>query len=214
MPLPDLAANTVVLASFVGNCNGQRIINTFHYRLSTAPTVGVQYDSYMNKLFLQMNAAGAIIDRFCRALTADYTLEKVRLQPVYPSRQRYINYPLTVSGSFNSPSGVLSPNQNMASSIKRVSNAIGPKGVGRIQMILPERQSSGGFLVDVNGYKTALQTLGGNFLDQYTTVTPNATWIPTLYGPGYTTTGINDLVNWEVEDTVRTMHRRTTFLGE
>lgn len=211
MPLPDLAANTVVLVTFMGNCNGQRIINTFHYRAATAPLPGTPYDSYMNRLFIGLNGIGGLIQRFIDCMSANYTLEGVRLQPVYPTRQRYIYYPLLLSGNFPV---FLATAQNSAASIKRVSNVVGPSGVGRIQMVIPEQQASGGVVVDVNGYVTALQTLGGQFLPAIVTATPTMTWNPCLYGPGYVTTGVCDLVNWQVEDTVRTMHRRTNFLGE
>ncbi len=214
MPIPDLASNTVALVSLVGNLNSQRIISTFHYRLSSSPTPGTEYIDYLDKLFAGLDTAGALIPKYLACLTSDYTLERVRIQPVYPTRQRYVQYPLLASGTFGTPVVDKTPNQNLAASVKRVTNFIGSSGVGRVQMPTPNNQTSGGFLVDVNGYVTALQDFGNTFLDDIVTVTPTATWKPCLFGPGYVTTGVYDLVDWEVESTVRTMHRRTTFLGE
>lgn len=208
-PLPD---NSVILVTFFGNCNGQRIINTFHYRCSVANVPTTDYSAYMDAFTGVILGATNLVPLFLACMPANYTLEKVRTQPVFPTRLRYISTPLTASGTF--PGGFLCNAQNTAASIKRVSGAIGPKGVGRIQCVLPDGQASGGTLIDVNNYISALQDLGGQFLLNVVTTTPTQTWVPTLFGPSYTSTGVNDLINWEVEDTVRTMHRRTSFLGE
>lgn len=213
MAQPDLAVNTVVLVQLIGNVNGQRIINTFHYRTDTSPAPATSYRLFLDKLFLKLNAANEIIQKYQACMTVDYTLERVRIQPVYPTRQRYVDYPLTISGTFSGGT-YLTVAQNLAASIKRVTNFIGASGVGRVQMVMPNGQASGGFIVDVNGYKTALDDFGATFLHQYLTASPVANWIPCLFGAGYVPSGVYDLVDGEVENTVRTMHRRTTFLGE
>lgn len=211
MPLPDLAANTVVLVSFIGNCSNQRIINTFHYRARDAGIPGTQYSAYLDTLFTELTAVGALLSKFRAAMPANYTIEEMRIQPVFPTRQRYISYPLVLSGTWPVD---LNSMQNIAASIKRVTNKVGPAGVGRIQVVPPDGQTFNGSFVNVNGYITALQDLGNTFLDNLTTAAPGQVWIPVLFGPGYAPGTLNDLVNWQVETTVRTMHRRTTFLGE
>lgn len=212
MPVIPLPANSVVLVSAVGNCNGQRIINTFHYRMDSAPSASIDYQLYLDALAAELISGTGLITAFRAALPANYTIEKLRIQPVFPTRMRYNSTSLVLSGTF--PGGFLATAQNQAASVKRVSGRIGPAGVGRVQMVAPEQQASGGFFVDVNNYLSKLADFGSKFLDVITTITPAMTWVPVLYGPAYSFAGLDDLIDWEVEPTVRTMHRRTTFLGE
>jgi len=212
MALPDLPTNSVVLVSFIGNCNGNRIINTFHYRCAVVPAPATEYDNFLDKLFLGINAAGGIIPTFLDTQASNYTLEKVRIQPVYPDRLRYRNYLLLSSGTWAADSQTV--NQTSACSIKRVTNYVGQSGVGRVQILVPDGQFSGGNIVDVNGWIAKANIFAVAMGDDVVTAAPVMTWKPCLYGPGYVTTGVYDVVDWEVETTIRTMHRRTNFLGE
>lgn len=209
IPLPD---NSVVLVSAIGNCNGQRIINTWHYRCSVPNVSTNDYSDYIDALTAELIGGTGLISKFRACLPANYTIESLRIQPVFPSRIRYLTTNLVLSGTF--PGGFLASAQNMAASVKRVSARIGPVGVGRVQMVLPDGQASGGFLVDVNTYIGKLQDFASAMLDPIITTTPSQNWKPCMFGPNYSGTGNDDLINFEVEPTVRTMHRRTTFLGE
>lgn len=211
MAIPDMPDGSVLFVSFRGNLNSQRIISTFHYRPTATFTAGTPYTDYLTAFYGQINGAGNLIESFLDVLGSDYTLEEVRIQPVFPTRLRYASFGAPASGTWVPD---LSSQQNIAASVNRKGILAGRQGIGRVQVPLVDGQASGGFLVDVNGYVTKLNIFATEMLSNVITVTPTATWVPCLGAGATASLGLNDLMSASAESTVRTMHRRTTFLGE
>jgi len=210
MPTPTLDNNALILVSMVGNLGGQRILGTFYYRVSTPPAAPTAFDVALNALVSKINSAGNLADKYLACLGGSYTLEYVQAQQIAPTRLRYVTGGVPQSGTFPDFDNTTA---NIAASIERFSAAPGNQGYGRIQMPLPDGQCIDGNLVDVNGYVTALDTLGLQMLQPITTVGTVFTVTPCMQAVGATGVDTYDLIGKRTQPTVRTMHRRTVGLG-
>jgi len=206
--IPDLPNNTLLLVSFRGILNGQRIITTFHYRAAGNPTAGTTYVAYLDKLYLLI--AAGLQTKYLDVMPANYLLEVTRLQPIQPMRLRYTEYTVGAPGTLVDNSNT----QNLALSIKRVAVTAGPKGVGRVQIPVAAENVLAGE-IDMGGPLWANAGIFGvEMIAVQTTVSPGMTWNPCLPAQNGTNTGDWDLFEFGLEQTARTMHRRTVGLGE
>jgi hypothetical protein len=104
---------------------------------------------------------------------------------------------------------------NLAASVERYSLLGGRKGIGRVQIPLPEGTYDGGVVTSF-GYLTALGAMADTFQLGVTPTpvsAPAALYRACLMNPARENAIPYPLFGHEVHTTVRTMHRRTVGLG-
>lgn len=213
MPVP-LPENTVVSVNFFSELCGQRVMNTFHYQLESVPNPALDYKVYLDELATKLETVDTGLVATLNALyPTNLFTQYMRIQPIYIDRLRYAQYTLAVNGGAGSDSD----SANVAFSVKRTAEAIGPQGVGRVQIPLCNVWRAEGY-VDLAAINTIVTAFANAMLATIVTEVPTATWIPVLFGAGFTEgvpyTHVSPLVSAIPEDTIRVMRRRTVRLGE
>lgn len=208
IPLPT---NSIVQLSIFSTLFDQRIINTCRFQFTGVPDPAVDYRQYLGAMSAQLEIAGGLIEDFKDTYPTNLTVQWYRLQPIWPTRLRYMQF---LVGAGGTSSFAEARTANLAASIRRVSDVIGPGGVGRVQIPVPEATVANGKL-DVDYMNSELTDLANELKQPVVTGAPAATWTPVLFGKnaaGLIHTG--EIIDASPEDTVRTMHRRTLRLGE
>jgi len=72
------------------NYQGQRLLNTWHYKVQQFEVTEVPYEDYCAEIFADLIGAGEFVERLVAELADSCTLVKMTLQKVYPTRLRAI----------------------------------------------------------------------------------------------------------------------------
>lgn len=210
MPAPviPIQPNAVVELIFWSNLAGQKILNTFQYKMASPPPVDLDYRLELNNIADKIQEAGGMQDKYVAACPTNQNIERFTLQPIWPIRQRYLSYNVTLPGGATTGS---TNTANLAASIKRVGDVIGRRGVGRVQIPATKNGVVAG-IVDPTYIAADLIGLADQMVLGFSTSTP-IEWQPVLFGVtgGIAHTAV--VIDTEVESTARTMHRRTVGLG-
>jgi len=210
MAVTPLPAHSIINVQMFGHNSNQTIINLFQYRVEETPTPTVQYTDYLNSFEAELAAALRLEEMFLGALPDTYTLDFVRLQPVYPTRLRFVDYTKGLTGLLVHGA----PTANLAASIERYGVTGRRHGIGRVQLVMPEGVYSNGE-IDDNAYFNELLDLAQEMKSDVSVVAAGtiANYQPVIINvaePNPTTvfiTGTN------VKRSVRVMRRRTVGLG-
>lgn len=197
--------------TFVGRCNQQRIMLNLDYEI-TALTGSTSDILLSDDLCERVTQAGADLleTDFLNTMPANYVLDEVTAQKIYPDRFRMSKNTRGLAG--NLANDALTSNVNAVITLycelsgrKYISN----KHVG------PAPTTAGWIddgLVTV-GYKAVLNTLKTKFLDAIV-VLGWYTATPVIFHQGDAFPKSDYIVGGTVQDTVRIMRRRTVGLGE
>lgn len=204
-----IQAGAVVQMVFRSDLCGQRVLNTFYYRLSSIlPFPSPDYRGVLNEMADQFDAVGGMRDKYIAACPTNMNIQTYTLQPVWPIRQRYLSYNVATAGLATTGS---TNTANIAASIKRVSDVIGPKGVGRVQIPATKNGVANGM---VDPAYIAADLLG--LADQMPlgiTTAAGYDFRPILFSVNEGVTSTTEVIDTVVEDTARVMRRRTVRLG-
>jgi len=205
------AIGMITAVSFVGDCNGQRILNTIHYRMTSAwsqATISAYYTAFFNQI--KPTGAFDICSTFLDILSQDYTLADMRIQVVYPVRFRSALFHIGAVGTVNDSCSA----QNVAMSIEKFTELSGRSQVGRIHVGgLGSTAYNAGFVAGPTRIKGALWT-DKLFLPVFEDLGPGDNR-PVLYHPkANANPKYNDIVGFNVKDTLRTQRTRTVGKGE
>lgn len=214
MAVIPLDAGAVLQVNFFGTLHGQRVMNTFHYMADATPDPLVDYRTYISALKDQLATVDTGLIATLNALWPNNAyMDHMKIQPVYPERQRYVQYPLAIDGTVGDDADTA----NVAMSIRRNAEVIGRMGVGRVQIPLADLYRVDGY-VDLAALIIPLEAFTDALLAIITTVTPAMTWQPILFGisldPLAPYVNTSPLFTATPEDTIRVMRRRTVRLGE
>lgn len=206
-PLP---ANAIINFQLFGTLNGQRIITLFQYQNTNSVDPTTEYTDYLDAFRAEVNVALNLNDRFLACMPSNYVEDFERTQPVYPSRLRFVDNFSAGGGSWASAAST----SNLACSIERFSLRNGRRGIGRIQLPLPDGVYLGGKVTD-HPYWTVLTALASQMKVTVVTTGPGvaANWIPVIHNLGNAQPLTSDVNGAYFKDEVRTMHRRTVGLG-
>lgn len=208
MPLIPLQGNAIVQVTFRSTLAGQRVLNQFRYHLLTPAPVDYDYRQAMNDLEGKFTETGGLRDKYIAACPTNQQIADYTLQPIWPIRQRYMTYVIGMPGT--ATTGV-AQTANVAASIRRVTDIIGKKGVGRVQIPATNAGYDDGLLLpdyiadDLAGLRDQIPL--------NVTTTHGEEWEPVLFSVNGGITSTSVVVDTEVEDTVRVMRRRTVRLG-
>jgi len=208
---PDVLINEGFLVSFFGSMNSQRIMNTFmYYTQSVSGTPRALDDYYVD--FLADTTFVQLKNSFLACLSQEYRLNYVRIQNVAP--QRYVG----LNVDFEEDGGLVAGNitQNVSVSITRQGVIADRHNNGGIRLVAPAYETwiNGGEITAT--YKALLDDLADNMLLDIVTTSggSNITARPCLYYFVPPSTDVfRPLFDTTVQNTVRTMHRRTKGIG-
>lgn len=212
------AVNDLLLLSYRGTIFGQRVLNTYWWRISAlnltnTPTV----ETACNQLINKVKVGNAFNTNFLNCMPAEYTLAEIWAQRVFPRRQLKVIFAAGQAGT----SGYSCQTGNLQASITRRSEIAARGQTGGVRLILPESSD-----VSEEGLLTApfKATLGLHAADMNsditlavgTTITPVLQQtIPNPAKPDKRILdGSVDIVQVVVMPEVRTLRRRTVGRGE
>lgn len=204
MPTP-LADGSIVLLTALGTANGQRLMQTSHYRYNN-PGGWPDYTVPLGELIDIIQLAGDYQDDLRAIAHSSWTLDAWVAQPVYPTRLQKISRNVGLPGSVG---GTGTP-QNVCPVITRkgavaarysISAWHGPP-VAATSMV-------GGVLTA--GLIAALDDIGADLIETRTLAT-SGTMTAVIWSPA-TPARITELETTETQDTARVMRRRTVRVG-
>lgn len=189
-------------------------MNTFHYQIETTPDPALDYRLYLDALKDKLALPDTGLIATLNALWPTNAFMKyMRIQPIYAQRLRYAQYILGVDGTAVS----VADTANVAMSIRRNGEVIGPMGVGRVQIPLCRDWCVAGY-VDLLAIADRTSAFIAAMTTSQITTIPTASWVPVLFGvslnPENPYVNITPCYSGTPEDTVRVMRRRTVRLGE
>jgi len=206
-----LNVDDVLQVSIRGTLFGQRILNIFHYVVSVTGA-GNTLDQ-LQEIATDLGAdttSNGFIALWQAAVTANYSLDEIRVQRIYPARTIYQRSLPNVNGLH---AGVC-PSANIAVSIQKRGSLSGRTSQGRMQLA---GIGSNGMLageLDLGVYGVVLADLRDALAANQTTTTTPITIIPVIYNPAGPNPKYQLIQSWLINTSLRTMHRRTLFLGE
>jgi hypothetical protein len=208
MALPPLPAQSVANVQMFGTLAGQRIITLFQYQITDTPSLGTPYTDYLQALYNQLTVANNLFDSYLDVMSVNYTLDFVRIQPVWPTRLRFVDFVRADPGAW--PFVANTP--NIATSIERWSVSGKRHGIGRIQLPTPSGAYANGLITD-NAYKAVITTLATVMKADVPTVAPVAVWKAVILNAAIPNPVPREVNGTTPKTEVRTMHRRTVGLG-
>jgi len=210
-----LALNDVIQISLAATLYESRILMILHYYVYTAPA-GSTPEANLIDAAAKFNPGGVspatISQKLKLAQCPELVYEYTRAQRVYPTRTTYqeIAAGAGVTGTF---AGVSAPS-NFAVSIEKITPATGRMGIGRIQMAGADKGSISAAKWTQAFLDAEVTDVANAMLDEVTVPTENYKLRPCIYNPNGAGVHFNALSAFRVQQSVRTMHRRTLRVGE
>lgn len=198
-----IAIGGVVELSFVGDFNGQRLLNIMHYRYAGGSTITdgaaalVSFLSFANTTYTTA---------YTNCVGSDYAMLAYRGQWIFPSRYR----PIVLNLSGVSGSGGVSNTANIGSSVTRFADSATRSGLGTWHIpCLPANRFANGALLSTQ--ITPLTTLAALMDNQLTTGLSN-NFDPIIYHRANPSASF-PITGAYPQTTVRTSRRRTVGVG-
>jgi len=203
------ALNDIYQVTIRTSLAGQVFLSTFKYKLTTVGTE-VTVDALYSAIETQFTAPPNVFTKFVPALPFNWSIVERWYQRVFPIR---IRKKVFISGLLGTwPQNTTSTNQ--AVSLERFAEIAGRHGVGRLQM--PASNSPLDITAGVisnPAYKAALANLAATFSLPLTTAPGGSILTPVLQSVA-TPAVTQPIVGSIVQDTLRTMRRRTVGVGK
>ncbi len=205
MPPASVADGDVIQCVIETRLNNQRLLNVLHYKCVGTPTE-TEYFAAMEGMNLWLTAEASMVAGLLDLISEDATVWSVYSQRVYPVRGPLVELSVVDPGVVESPAAP----QNVTMSVTKKVDAAGRGYNGRIQLVgLPLTGITDGLwnagqiaLVETWGPWLLERADPGGDFDRYYPVTFNRA-----------TGGTHNVRDLEVQEEVRTMHRRTVGLG-
>lgn len=207
LPIP-VAANHVMRVTYNQSLFGQRLMSVFHFVCKTSPAGGTSYAQAVQN-FADRLADNAIapLDDWLAAVAPELTFLDVRVQRVWPQRDVYFNTPIALEGTFATGCNM----SIHAASVTKKTLFFGPAGVGRTQVGgIPDAVIEDGSLSA--SYRLQLKTAFEGFLGDITVAADGGKYRSMVWH-GFEPSEEDEVFDVFVQDSVRTMHRRTLGLG-
>lgn len=203
------AVGQIYQVTFRCSLFNQRVLNTFKYRLDVLPAAA-STDDIADRIDARISTAANLIADWRATQPIQITLLFVDVQCLWPIRVRKKSYAKNQAGLYVDNGAI---NVNSAISITRRGTLATRHSVGRLQLIAP----MGADTIDEGaianaGYRSALEDLAEQMLQPIVpgtaeVLTPVLTRNPVDANYEYVTDTV-------VQETVRTMRRRTVGIGE
>jgi hypothetical protein len=205
MPLP---LSAIIEAAYVGECNGQTVMNIFHYRVETQSSIAdVGAEVLVFRQAFGSLGGGSMLAAYLLCMPTNYTLTRVTAQPIYPTRYRRNTQGNEVAGT-GSAAALTS---NLQASITLTTDLAGRNQNGGKRLLLPGDGFLDGNLVDAQF--DALGTLGAAMILPVTAGSGGGIYNACLFHRPPSVGQYTDITGFIVQRSVRVMRRRTVGLG-
>jgi len=210
-PLVDIGS--VFLMSMVGRCYGQRILNTFGWRVEDLSLGAAQPTDAFTQSFFADAEFLAFRDAYLDCLPSPYNLDEVWLQKLTPVRVRKGVLEVNLPGSISAEALVQSQ-----ASISRHGVTAGPFANGGVRILMPAGidYSEDGLIT--GAHKATLQLLADQMEDEIQLNVMGTVYdlAPVIIGrfPGTGDITSLEIVETNVKDELRTQRTRVVGRGE
>jgi hypothetical protein len=212
-----LNANDLVTVDVLGTIFNQRIITTFPYVVSQASLTNDTITACKAIADYWQSGAVSPFLSFLACCPQNYTADWIRVQRVYPTRNRSYSSPVNLPGTDANDATTA----NSAASIERAAALAGRKYVGRISIpaLAPFNQVDGMVLA---AFKVKMGTVASKMLNVYAPTTGDGMLqitpclihrVKTGTPPHWVITGASQLYTAIPQDTVRTQRSRNIGKG-
>jgi hypothetical protein len=203
------AVNDVIEMSQRGLFNGQVILNVWHVfvesGVSGASDIADNYS--LAQYYASLVAPTEPIGRYLTLLPADYILQRIRAQKIYPTRSTYAEQDVSLVGT---AVGVADHSATCAVFTKQgltgTRRAIGSMHIGP----MPALAAHNGILD--GGYETQLNNYASTWRTSFVVPANSTRYRPCIYNPGVVPP-FQSINNTIVQTTARTMRRRVVGRG-
>jgi hypothetical protein len=209
---PEAHVGDLLLMTFKGACLGQRIMNTFGYRVKAITGGSIDVDVLYQRFIASADYV-ALQDGYLACLPSQYDLQETWLQVLFPARVRKLVLEVNLPGDLTTE--VLQANSQ--ASISRHTPFAHSGANGGIRVLAPQDDTYVVNGVLTNAYKILLGQLGDLMLEEINYSAGGATtdFEPVMLHRGAGGAFTADyLVAINVQDEVRTLRRRTVGRGE
>ena len=206
---PPAAVGSIFQATFMMTSVGQRLMNTYHWRLETNPT-NETIEAVCNGLNTTLSAAGGLIPTHNALRDESVILDNVTIQQIATLRYAPKVYVKTVGGDITTAAAGLDTGNVCAVIERRGVNAT--RGdVGKVHIPIPLAAAVIQAGLIVGGY-AALLTAHAGIIQADQNLASGSTLKPVVYHKGKTP-NYSYIGAAFYQETVRVMRRRTVRVG-
>jgi hypothetical protein len=206
-----LAVDDVLQITYECRLASQVILSVLHARVDTAPSGSPTTEAALQDLADKCadETAMDFLAKYIAATVTDFTFVRVLVQRVKPTRSIYFESPIAETGVI----GAANYAADSAISFKKRTTTVGRKGIGRMQLAgfgvnqITSGVVDSGFIGGVGGDLAA--AMAGTFTGGIAYPSGVYRWCLPAGGADHAF----DIFDVVVQDTARTMHRRTVGLG-
>lgn len=205
-----LTVGDTVQISYSGRCFNQRILFTHNFRVSETTSSAPATEITLDIAEFFSDAANPLREKYLACLPPQYTLDEVRAQVLYPLRLPYASVPLGVPGEGQDAAETT----NLAACFTLHTALTGRDqiAVSHIGPISSVHAASGVWTASILG---ALIDLADECTNTYAITAALTTLVPVVLHKGANANPrYHDVVGFRIQQTVRTMRRRTVGRGE
>lgn len=205
-----LTVGDVVQLSFSGRVFNQRVLFTHNFRVSETQSSAPSWEILQDIAEFFENDDNPLKSKYLACLPPQYVMNDVRAQVLYPLRLPYESVPTGSPGTQTNATEV----SNLAACFTLYSALTGRKqiAVSHVGPISPTYANDGVWNSDV---LTPLIDLADECTNTYAITAAQTTLVPVILHKGANQNPrTNDVVGFRIQNTVRTMRRRTVGRGE
>lgn len=211
MPAPNIALNDIILLSFRGTYQQQRILFTHTYAVTAVPASPTPAADFVEDFLVNIQASPTNLSGgYLSLMPTNYTLQEIRAQIVAPVRQVVQKLAIDDNGAANAAStgnlaAVITLNTALAGRSQVSNKHIGP---------IPSDATNGGSISVA--YKNAMDVFGSLLTTTVQSISGSGTATPVIYHrtPPVGTAIYDEILNFVSQTTTRVMRRRTLGVGE
>lgn len=205
--MANLAANSKVLVTFVGEIDQQVIMSMFCYHISTV-TGSIPITGFADSLNTLLSAGGGLQSKYLLACPQNYNMAYTRIQVIYPVRYAASTYLKGLPGQIAHDATM----PNVSAVILRRGELANRSNVSTLHVPAPNDATSIDNGLITNTYSVILQDLADELLVGISTNAGAVTGIPVIFNK---TAPQNQtrIVEARPEPTARVMTRRTVGRG-
>jgi len=207
--LPDAAVNDIVEARINYTLFGQRCMTVLHWEVTGAGTPAEDWWTlYLGLEGAITNATTGLLTKTLAQMTDEVTCDFIDIQVVRPQRLIYRRFNIGTTGDVAGSAGTA----NIAMSLTKRGEIPAKGNSGRIQLF----GLSSSHIADGKWSPGIIGTVAADVAPYYLGVLSPSGYTLTPVFIGKSKIGVlktNTVIDIVVQDTIRTMHRRTVHLG-
>lgn len=203
------AVGDIIQVTFQYQVSQNQMMNILHYRVesSSSTATDIADNQSLADYLAAQTGAGQWLDVWASGLGSTTSFVSARVQKISPFLTPYALEPIVMTGQIVDNCNI----PNVAMTITKRGQAGGRQGIGSLHLggIPDNRAFAGNWAGNAQAWWTSLSNF---FVNNITTPLTNITYKPCIYNKG-AIPPYNYVLDWQRQNSVRTMHRRTLQLG-